>query len=70
MLTYAFKELKFSDEEISFPERKDFHEILIKILIKRLENLLEHGVLKSYAEIEENLPYVKGKNNTCPSAAS
>ncbi len=61
MLNYAFKELKLTDKEISFPENKEFHEILIKILTKRLEDLLQFGVLKSYTEIEENLPYVKGR---------
>jgi 5-methylcytosine-specific restriction enzyme subunit McrC len=61
MLTYAYKELEFLDEEISFPENKNFHEILIEVLTKRLESLLERGVLKSYSEIEENLPYVKGR---------
>ena len=61
MLSYALKELKLTDKEISFPEIKEFHEILIKIFSKRLEDLLQFGVLKSYTEIEENLPYVKGR---------
>jgi 5-methylcytosine-specific restriction enzyme subunit McrC len=61
MLTYAFKHLQLENEEISFPENKNIHQILIKILVKRIENLIEEGLNKSYTEVEENLPYIRGK---------
>jgi len=61
MLAYAFKELEFADDEISFPENKNLHEILIENLKKRLEFLLEQGLHRNYDEIDENLPYVRGR---------
>ena len=61
MLTYAFQELKFSDEDLWLPKDEQIHEIIIRILIKKLSTLVEGGLYKNYNETEENASCLRGR---------
>ena len=49
-------------QKISFQNKNDFlQDFLIWSLVFECESLLQRGLLKSYVEYEENLPYLRGK---------
>lgn len=61
MLTYAFQELKFSDEDIWLSKNENIHEIIVRILIKKLSKIIDVGLYKNYNETEENASCLRGR---------
>ena len=61
MLGYALDDLTFANEEISFPLDDQIHDILIRMLLRKVNRIIEEGLFKSYKETEDNLPYLRGK---------
>jgi 5-methylcytosine-specific restriction enzyme subunit McrC len=57
-LTKTFKE---SDFEYSLERENTLFESLVKKLTDMIENLCRRGIVKTYYENDENIPYVKGK---------
>ena len=62
MLKFSNEDLYLSDADISSPPYdEDLYDILVRILIRRLEKLVEEGLYKNYRELDENLSSVKGR---------
>lgn len=57
-LTKTFKENDFG---YSLERENTLFESLVKKLTDMIENLCRRGIVKTYYENEENIPYVKGK---------
>jgi 5-methylcytosine-specific restriction enzyme subunit McrC len=63
MFSSAYDLRPFKREDIKYLQQKNntIFEFLVKKFLERVEDLCKIGIYKMYRDIEENLPYVKGK---------
>ena len=63
MFSYAYDSNYFRPEDFEYVKKYDesLFDYIIRNLLRRIETLCRKGISKTYYEIEENLPYLKGK---------
>jgi len=61
MLTYAYKLARFRDQESLLAGSDDLFEFIVLIFVKQVEQLVRHGIYRSYIDYEDNQRFLRGR---------
>lgn len=63
MLVYTedWDDINFKEELVQAEEGKDFVDIMAKLFVELVDNIIQEGIYKNYALLEEEMPTIRGK---------
>lgn len=61
MASYAQNRVSWWETEGLFEKDSDFHDLLPRLLLREIEEVVKSGLLEDYVNVEETAPYVRGR---------